>query len=125
MRQFNTNLSVQHNNWRVFAELTCETDAFDVWNWRISVELMDLEGSGGVALVWNWHVELRCVELNGTRTSVRAFSKHGDFIFTNEIFWHLAHGFLILLRNLLPHSFTAEIQFPVLRPISGLDLFNF
>ena len=54
-----------------------------------------------------------------------AFSNQRDFIFTNEFFLNFAHGFLILKRNLLPHSFTAEIQFPVLGPISGLDFFIF
>ena len=40
-------------------------------------------------------------------------------------FLDFAHGFIILKHNLLLHIFTAEIQLPVLGPISGLDLFNF
>ena len=39
--------------------------------------------------------------------------------FTNEIFLNFAHGFLTLKRKFPLHSLTAEIQLPVLRPISG------
>ena len=40
-------------------------------------------------------------------------------------FSYFAQGLLTLKREFLSQSFTAEIQLPVLWPISGLDLFDF
>ena len=45
--------------------------------------------------------------------------------FTNDFFLILRRGLLTLKREFLSQSFTAEIQLPVLWPISGLDLFDF
>ena len=53
--------------------------------------------------------------------SVPVLSKPRDFIVTNDFFFNFAHEFLTLKRKFLQYSFTAEIQLPVLRPISGLD----